>query len=283
MARTLVFFHAHPDDEALLTAGTMALAAERGDRVVLVVATRGEVGDVAGDFLEGESLGERREAEQRRAAEVLGVARLEFLGYADSGHGDTDPYERAPGGHAPGLGRFTDADVDDAAERLAAILRDEHADVLVTYDPNGGYHHPDHVQVHHVGYRAAELAGTPVVLEATINRELMQMGIGLATSLGVELPAEFSPETFDDWFLPEAELTHSVDVSAQLDRKRRAMEAHASQATGDQGPRSMAMFLAIPEEYFAMAFGTEWFVERSRPAGIAVHDPCATLDEAAGA
>ncbi len=115
MPHTLVCFHAHPDDEALLTAGTMAKAAAAGHRVVLVVATRGEVGEVAADFLgDGEALGARRWHELERAAEVLGVARLEWLGYGDSGS--------APGPGATidrrdpaGPVRFVDADPDEAA------------------------------------------------------------------------------------------------------------------------------------------------------------------------
>jgi LmbE family N-acetylglucosaminyl deacetylase len=272
----LVAFHAHPDDEALLTAGVMAKAAAAGHRVVLVVATRGEVGEVAGDYLaHDESLGDRRVREQQRAAAALGVHRLEFLGYADSGL-DGHGAAYGPGG-APGMGPFAAADPDEAATRLAAVLREEDADVLTTYDPNGGYHHPDHLQVHHVGARAAALAGTPVVLEATINRDLMRMGAELAGSLGYELPPQFTPDTFDDWFLPESELTHKVDVSEHLAQKRAAMEAHASQATGDALPRAMAVFLSIPEEYYSLAFGTEWFVDRSRDPGIAYDDVFATL------
>jgi LmbE family N-acetylglucosaminyl deacetylase len=271
MGRTLVTFHAHPDDEALLTAGVMARAAAEGHRVVLVVATRGEVGEVGSGVLAGaESLGDRRVAEQRRAADALGVHRLEFLGYADSGlDGRGAAYAD---GDAPGRGPFALADVEEAAGRLAAILREEDADVVTTYDPNGGYHHPDHVQVHRVGTRAAELAATPTVLEATINRDLMRVGIELAADLGYELPPEFTPATFEDWFLPAQELTHAVDVSAYLVQKRAAMEAHATQATGDGGPRSLARFLAIPEEYFGLAFGTEWFVDRRQPAGAGLTD-----------
>jgi LmbE family N-acetylglucosaminyl deacetylase len=271
MAHTLVTFHAHPDDEALLTSGVMARAAAEGHRVVLVVATRGEVGDVASDVLgDHETLAERRVAEQRRSAEILGVHRLEFLGFADSGLDGTGASYGDRG--APGLGAFALADIDRAAARLAAILNEEDADVLTIYDPNGGYRHPDHIHVHRVGQRAGELAGTPIVLEATINRELMRMGVELAGDLGYELPAEFTPESFDDWYLPAEQLTHAVDVSAYLDQKRASMAAHASQATGDGEPRSLARFLAIPDEYFGLAFGTEWFVDRRQPPGAGLDD-----------
>lgn len=270
--RTLVTFHAHPDDESLLTAGLMAKTDEAGDRVVLVVATGGEVGQVAGDFLvEGEALGERRRTETEQSAAVLGVDRLEFLGYADSGD-DPDRTDRPEGA-------FADADLDEAAGRLAAILRAEDADVVTIYDPNGGYGHPDHLQVHRVGHRAAELAGTPLVLEATINRDLMQLGLELAGSLGFEFPPDFAPPDFSTWYSPADAITHTIDVSGQLDRKRASMEAHASQASSaTNSVRSLAVFLSLPPEYFALAFGTEWYIDRTLPPGSALDDVFARLD-----
>ena len=115
MPYTLVTFHAHPDDEAIATGGIMARAAAEGHRVVLVVATRGELGEVDDGFLDpGETLAERRVVETGRAAEALGVARVEFLGYTDSGM-DGEPTNDAQGS-------FWSADLDEAAGRLAAIL-----------------------------------------------------------------------------------------------------------------------------------------------------------------
>ncbi len=276
MAHTLVTFHAHPDDESLLTAGTMAKAAAAGHRVVLVVATLGEVGEAAATFRNADGgLGSVRRAELQRSADLLGVARVVVLGYADSG-------SRPLGtGEAPGPNTFAGADPHEAAGRLAAVLREEAADVLTTYDPNGGYGHPDHLQVHVVGRLAGELAGTPVVLEATINRDLMTMGVQLATSLGYEIPADFHPASIDHWFMPADALTHAIDVGAFTDAKRASMAAHASQSSsgaGEPAERSLSAFLSLPDEYFAMAFGTEWFIERGRPAGIAFDDVFATLD-----
>jgi LmbE family N-acetylglucosaminyl deacetylase len=127
---TAVFFHAHPDDESIATGGTMAKAAAAGHRVVLVVATRGEHGEVDDGFLPaGEALWQRREQETAASAEVLGVARVEFLGYVDSGMMGT-PENDAPES-------FWQADVDEAAERLARILREEAADVLTVDDEYG--------------------------------------------------------------------------------------------------------------------------------------------------
>jgi LmbE family N-acetylglucosaminyl deacetylase len=120
---TLVTFHAHPDDESIATAGTMARAKAEGHRVVLVVATRGELGEHAPDALApGETLAERRVAEQHAAADVLGIDRVEFLGYRDSGMEG----EATNGDH----GAFASADIEEAAARLAEILSQERADVL---------------------------------------------------------------------------------------------------------------------------------------------------------
>lgn len=269
MSRTLVAFHAHPDDEALLTAGTMAKAAAAGHRVVLVVATSGEIGQVAPDLLhDGESLGERRRRELQASAEAIGVHRLELLGYHDSGHVPAE----APDG------AFVRADPDEAAGRLARILDEETADVLTVYDPNGGYGHPDHVKVHDVGYRAAQLAGTPRVLEATFNRDLLEMAVDLVPSLGYELPEGFVPPDTSTWFLPGDAITHHVDVSAHLDAKRASMAAHASQASADiDTVRTLAVFLSLPDDLYALAFGTEYFVDRACEPGTRFDDVFAPL------
>src|SRR5215470_1092107 len=156
---TIVTFHAHPHDEVLLTGGTLARLASEGHRTVIVVACDGVMGEAVG---EGATL---RLDELRASAHVLGVARVVHLGYADSGHGPVlfpDTADRA---------RFVRAPVEQAAARLAEILREERADILLTYDPQGGYGHRDHIRVHQVGVRAARLAGTSRVLQATMPRE----------------------------------------------------------------------------------------------------------------
>lgn len=250
---TAVFFHAHPDDEAIGTGGTMAHLAESGHRVVLVLATRGELGEpVPGVLRDGEALWERRVEETYRSAEVLGATRVEFLGYRDSGMiGEpTNDDEHA----------FWQADLDDAAHRLAAVLQAEQADVLVVYDDHGGYGHPDHIQVHRVGLRAAAIAGTPLVYEMTMNRDRIRQQVQ-----SNELPAdENGDDAFDELELesfgsPEALITHAIDVQAFLERKRSAMLAHASQISPE------SFFLQMPDEVFAAAFGTEWFIEHGVP------------------
>jgi LmbE family N-acetylglucosaminyl deacetylase len=267
---TLVVFHAHPDDEALLTAGTMARASSEGHRVVLVVATAGGVGLVSSDFLaDGESLADRRTAELRRSATALGCARTEVLGYADSGlHGDSCA--------GPGPGAFARADVDVAARQLADLLLEERADALIHYDAAGGYGHPDHVQVNRVGRRAAELAGTPLVLEATIDRDLLIKALRLVQRV-YRFPPEFDPAVFDRAYTPRALITHRVDVRPYAVRKRMSMAAHASQATADGADRTLAAFLRIPLPLFRRVFGREWYVEHGRLPGPLLDDLFASL------
>jgi LmbE family N-acetylglucosaminyl deacetylase len=255
MPRTLLAFHAHPDDEALLTSGTMARAAAEGHRVVLVVATDGELGLASQEFAADGALAGRRMAELRRSAAALGVARVEHLGYADSGLGP----EVAP--DPPGATRFVRADVEEAAARLAAILGEEQADVLLSYEPNGGYGHPDHKQVHIVGRRAAELAGTPRVLEATVPRDTICRAIDLAAKV-YRFPPEFDRSSFDRAFSARSEITHRINVRRHIAAKRASMRAHASQASADGGAdRTLAAFLRIPRPLYDLVFGREWFVD----------------------
>jgi LmbE family N-acetylglucosaminyl deacetylase len=253
---TLVSFHAHPDDEAIPTGGTLAKASKDGHRVVLVFATKGEHGEVDEGFLdEGESLADRREQETLRSAEILGASRVEFLGYVDSGMMGT-PENDAPES-------FWQADLDEAAQRLADLLTDEKADVLTVYDDHGVYGHPDHIQVHRVGVRAAELAGTPRVYESTANRDHIKNGLLEARDMGVELPGDLDPDAFNDFGVSEGEITTVVDVMDFIDVKRAAMRAHASQIG------ETSFFLSTPDEFFVRGFGQEWYIRRGpRPQVI---------------
>ena len=261
MPHTLVAFHAHPDDEALLTSGTMARAAAEGHRVVVVVATDGELGLAASEFAGEGRLAATRMDELRASARALGVARVEHLGYADSGLGP----EVAP--DPPGATRFVRADVEEAATRLAAILREEAADVLLHYEPNGGYGHPDHKKVHEVGVRASAIAGTPKVLEATVPRDTICRAIALAAKV-YRFPPEFDRSAFERAFSPRAEITHRISVRRYAGAKRASMRAHASQSSADGGAdRTLAAFLRIPRPLYDLVFGREWYVDAARPAG----------------
>jgi LmbE family N-acetylglucosaminyl deacetylase len=265
MTRTLVAFHAHPDDEALLTSGTMARAAAEGHRVVLVLATDGALGLAAdafkGDDPGGDGLATVRLAETRESAAALGVARVEWLGYADSGHDGPVPAD------PPGRTRFCRAPVEEAAERLAAVLTTERADVLLSYDASGGYGHRDHVRVHAVGQRAAEIAGTPRVLEATVPRDTIARAVRWAARV-YPFPDGFDPRTFERSYTARADITHRIDVRRYAAAKRASMRAHASQASNDgsqSGDRTLAAFLRIPRPLFDLVFGREWFRDPSAP------------------
>ena len=249
---TIVSFHAHPDDESIATGGTLARAVDDGHRVVLVFGTRGECGEVADGFLaEGESLGERREQEVAASAAAIGAHRVEFLGYRDSG------MMGEPTNDEPSC--FWQADIDEAAARLAELLSEETADVLTVYDDHGGYGHPDHIQVHRVGHRAAELAGTTHVYESTMNRDHIRRVMEAAAD---DNPDFEGPDVSEDaeFGSPESVITTTVDVTGWLGAKRASMAAHASQIPED------SFFLMLPDDAFARAFGHEWFIRTSPPA-----------------
>ena len=265
---TLVAFHAHPDDEALLTGGTLAKAAAEGHRVVLVTATRGERGLAGSQDGHGEDLARLRMSELHAAAAALGCVHVVTLGYGDSGL-QPDPSDRAA---------FANADVDVAAERLAEVLVAERADVLTIYDRNGGYGHPDHVAVHHVGARAARLAGTPVVLEATVSASLFRGALRALRVLGHALGSS-APLGTDTVFSPRAEITHRIKVTRHLGAKRAAMAAHGSQRRADGQVRVLDRFLRLPLPLFALVFGREWYVEQGRSPGKVQRDVFATLRE----
>jgi LmbE family N-acetylglucosaminyl deacetylase len=241
---TVVAFHAHPDDEVLLTGGTLAKLAAEGHRVVIVVATDGCVGEAS----------DTRLRELRASAETLGAARVAHLGYADSGHGPVlyaDP---------PGRTRFARADLDEAAGRLARILRDEQAGLLLSYDAGGGYGHRDHIKVHHAGARAAQLAGNVRILEATWPRELYAWAY-LAAWLG-RLVSRYRPRASQMAGTPRAAITHRVNVRRYAAQKQAALGAHSSQYSGSsRAARLMRLLTRLPAPVFKVLLGYEWFAE----------------------
>ncbi len=260
---TLVSFHAHPDDEVISTGGTIARAAAEGHRVVLVVATNGDHGEVPDDLAPGETLVDRRRRETEESATELGIARVVWLGYRDSGmtgweqNGHHDSFHRA--------------DPAEAGRRLAEILRQESADVLTIYDWHGNYGHPDHIQVHRVGSVAAELVDGVRVLEATVNRDALGEFVAAAEEQGIDLDSpgggaedEFDPHAPADdgnpMGTPEAEITLAVDVHDYVAVKRRALRRHRSQVS------DTSFFIDMSDEVFELVFGREWFIERdARP------------------
>jgi LmbE family N-acetylglucosaminyl deacetylase len=185
---------------------------------------------------------------------------VELLGYADSGLA-TEPTPPPPFGRLP---RLADADVPEAAGRVAEILTEERAAVLTSYDANGGYGHPDHVAVHRIGALAAQLAGTPVVLEATVPRDRLLAAARLVNQM---LPPSRRVDLrlWERAYSASAEVTHCIDVRRQAGARRASMRAHASQATADSGPRTLGVFTRIPSPVFGRVFGREWYRQADAP------------------
>lgn len=244
---TVVAFHAHPDDEALLTGGTLALLAAHGHRVVIVTGTDGAMGPATA------AGAQTRMGELRASADILGAARVATLGYADSGHGPLlypDPPDRQ---------RFARAELAEAAGRLAGLLREEHADLLLSYDENGGYGHRDHVQVHRVGALAAQQTGVRI-LEATAPRELAWRVFHLFWRL--RLAIRHDPAAIRAGFTPRAAITHRVNVRRQARSKQAAIAAHGSQVPGTgRSARLKGVLLALPAPVFGLVLGVEWYAE----------------------
>jgi LmbE family N-acetylglucosaminyl deacetylase len=253
---TMVCFHAHPDDECLSTGGTIARASAEGHRVVLVVATNGEHGQVPSDLAPDETLVARRRNELQASADVLKIERVEWLGYADSGMTNWEQNSFP--------GAFINADTEHAATKLAKILIEENAEILTVYDWHGNYGHPDHIKVHHVGHRAAQLAGTPQVYEMTTNRDFFRQlrdrfRADPQLVAGVEGMSDFDPDAPADdgnpLGEPESVITHKVDVTSFCEQKLRAIACHASQVT------DTTFFTSMDPDIFRVAFGTEWFIK----------------------
>jgi len=259
---TLLLVHAHPDDEAISTGGVMLKARAEGHRVVLVTATRGEVGEIY-NMDEASSrprLGEIREKELENAARILGVNRGEFLGYRDSGMvGTSDNANPAS---------FHQAPLDEAAGKLIEIIREERPEVIVTYAEDGTYGHPDHVKAHQVTNAAldqllrASESWTPKKLYYTvIPRSLMQ---AFMDALPEEARQQQQESTIQIIGTPDELVTSTVDVSDFIDRKREAFLAHVSQ----NDPNSW--FATMQDQIFRVAFGTEYYqLARGKP-GMAI-------------
>ncbi len=232
--RAILFVHAHPDDESIGTGATMAHYAARGDHVVLVTCTLGEEGEIHVPALAGlaadqaDQLGGYRIAELDAACAVLGVTDHRFLGgagrYRDSGMMGT-PANRHPRA-------FWGADLDEAAGALLKIIREVRPQVLVTYDENGFYGHPDHIQAHRVAMRAAELAGDqgPEKIYWTATpRSVLEAGF---TAFAGSSDNPFAGvEKVEDlpFGTPDEQIAARIDGHEVADRKVAALRAHATQ------------------------------------------------------
>ncbi|HKW08613.1 MAG TPA: PIG-L family deacetylase [Candidatus Dormibacteraeota bacterium] len=259
---TLLLVHAHPDDESISTGGVMMKAKAHGHRVVLVTATRGEAGEIYNmdEAASRPRLGEIRTEELRAADEILGVDRQEFLGYRDSGMVDT-PDNKDPRS-------FHQAKLDEAAERLAVVLREERPDVVVTYADDGVYGHPDHIKAHEVTNAALDLMereGVPPkkLYYTAVPRSLMQ-------AYAEQFPDQAQEQARRNMRIegtPDELITTRVDVHAYVDRKLDAFHAHVSQNEPNNWMQTMQ------RQILELAFGTEYFkLARGKP-GSEIPEP----------
>lgn len=235
--RTVVVFHAHPDDEAIFTAATMRRLADFGARVILVTATLGELGEALVPLRSGETVANRRRSELERAAERLGVARLVLLGQRDSGLPGTSD-NTAPGALAC-------ADWSRVARVLADIGQDEDAEAIIHYDSHGIYGHPDHIAVHEIGRHAAHALGV-TAYESTVDRERIaspgaQTHLLHAAAAAVGLPYGVDPGSLA--------LT-LVASRVELEVKRQAIDTHRSQIAP----------LSVEHAEFSRTYAHEWYL-----------------------
>jgi LmbE family N-acetylglucosaminyl deacetylase len=245
---TLVCVHAHPDDEAFFGAGATAHYAGLGYRVVLITCTSGQLGfdasGLSGDLDGHDPLQTRatRAGELQRSASTLGFSRVVTLGYDDSG---MSGWRQNKSPEA-----FMNADVDAVARTIAAIMDEEEARVVVTYDENGFYGHPDHIQANVVTRRAIEFsAGVDRLYYSVVPGGIVTSLVAQAAARGLSMPA---------WVLDAS--THvkdelvatTLDVSATVETKHAAMAAHASQIDNED-------LVEMDGELFSLLFGTEYY------------------------
>jgi LmbE family N-acetylglucosaminyl deacetylase len=247
--------HAHPDDEASSTGGVLAAAAARGIRTVLVTCTDGRCGDGADGAKPGEpghdpaAVVALRRSELEAAADVLGIDTVEWLGYLDSGMMGWDTNQDP--------GSFWRTPVDEAAAKLVELFERHRPDVVVTYDEQGFYGHPDHIQAHRVTMRAVDMSGIPKkVYWTTAPQSKMARFEEVLREIGFTEWDE--PDLGEDGEeiqigLPDEEITTWVDISEVSEQKYKALAAHASQSEN-------ILFLQMGLERFTELMGVETFV-----------------------
>lgn len=263
-ARRLLLVHAHPDDEVIGTGATMAHYVAAGAHVTLVTCTLGEEGEIHVPALaqlaaaEADQLGGYRIAELAAACAALGVTDHRFLGgagrYRDSGMMGlpTNDHPRA----------FWRADLDEAASHLVEIMREIRPQVLITYDPNGFYGHPDHIQAHRVATRAAELAsvegfGPAKIYWTALPKSVLERGIAAFADSPDNPFAGFEGLDELPFGTPDEEIAARIDGTAHYAAKRAAMRAHATQIPDNSWLHSIAGGDLMAVEHYRLASGTK--------------------------
>jgi LmbE family N-acetylglucosaminyl deacetylase len=247
--------HAHPDDEVFSTGGILAKSAQQGDRVVVVYCTNGEAGEMHDAELVPEEalprLGEIRVEEARKACALLGVTDVCFLGYRDSGMKDSEENANPAA--------FANAELDEAVQRLIAIIRSTQPQVIVAYDEDGGYGHPDHIMAHRIAVEAfqrlqGEPGGPQKLYYSARSREGFRRYVEAIKEHGLTVPWIDSDFNLDEYGVPDAEITAHIDVEPFVGLKKRALALHRTQIRPD------FFYLQIPDEALAAGSGLEYFV-----------------------
>ena len=261
---TLMAVHAHPDDEASSTGGVLARYGAEGVRTVVVTCTNGEFGDAPGGIKPGDDghgeqdVAEIRLAELRESAKHLGVTDLELLGYHDSGMVEWD-YKSRPDA-------FCNVPLADVADRIGGLIERFRPQVVVTYDPDGAYQHPDHVHASRAAIEAVTRTGIPakLYLAAMPISKWRELWTALKEA-GVDVPGDdrITPEEQQQMEAAEQRITTTVDIRPVLARKRAALLAHASQI-------SESWFSKIPPELGERVFGEESFIRAMDATGAPV-------------
>jgi LmbE family N-acetylglucosaminyl deacetylase len=261
---TLMAVHAHPDDEASSTGGVLALYSGEGVRTVVVTCTNGEFGDAPTGIKPGSDGHDEQEVAQIRLAELresvkhLGVTDLELLGYHDSGMLEWEYKDRPDA--------FCNVPSSEVAGRIGGLIERYRPQVVITYDDNGGYQHPDHVHASRCTAEAVASTGLPAKLYLTAMRfsEWQEMWAALRET-GADVPdvGSISEETRRQMAESEQRITTNVDIRPVLDRKRAALMAHASQI-------SESWFSQLPPELAARVFGRESFIRAMDTTGAPV-------------
>jgi LmbE family N-acetylglucosaminyl deacetylase len=249
---TLMAVHAHPDDEASSTGGVLAKYSAEGARTVVVTCTNGEFGDGPSGLKPGEDGHDKdgvaltRLAELRQSCKFLGVTDLELLGYHDSGMPEWE-YRNRPDA-------FCNVPLDDVAARIGALIEKYQPQVVITYDPEGAYQHPDHVHAARSAIAAVEQIPMPAKLYFTaMRRSAWRQIFEALREAGEEIPEwDMTEEEQRKIAEAEARITTEIDIRAVLERKRDALLAHGSQITD-------SWFSKIPPQVVEQAFGVESF------------------------
>jgi mycothiol conjugate amidase Mca len=262
---TLMTVHAHPDDEVFSTGGVLAKYAEQGIHTVLVTCTDGAEGEIVDPTMDQEEvkprLAEVRKQELQDAVKVLGIGTLEMLGYRDSGMAGTESNQNPASFHM--------ADPEEATGRLARLIRKHRPQVLVSYDENGSYGHPDHIKAHQITGLAFDAAGDPARFpEAGPAWQAQKLYIcgrsrrqadrwrEMAEELNLDIPWLRAPRDVNEppRGIPSEQVTTIIEVADYAERKREALRVHKTQISPE------FFIMNLPPDVIRRAFADEEFI-----------------------